>query len=164
MITMAPQINSLTIVFSTIYPCADQRKHQSSASLGFVREIHRWPVNFPHKGPVTRKCFHLMTASWVNQYQLNGQNDWYEEDIKLFVDTALIKANHHPQLFSPVTVVDTAVNKFMIIKSHGISKYKKHFSNRGHFDGQSKSWYFFNYQYQISMRFRLKLWWENVNI
>ena len=31
---------------------ADQRKHQSSASLAFVWGIHRWPVNSPHKGPV----------------------------------------------------------------------------------------------------------------
>ena len=36
---------------------ADQRKHQSSASLAFVRGIHRWPVHSPHKGPVTRKMF-----------------------------------------------------------------------------------------------------------
>ena len=36
---------------------ADQRKHQSSASLAFVRGIHRRPVNSPHKGPVTRKTF-----------------------------------------------------------------------------------------------------------
>ena len=36
---------------------ADQRKHQSSASLAFVLGIHRWPVNSPHKGPVTRKMF-----------------------------------------------------------------------------------------------------------
>ena len=35
----------------------DQRKHQSSALLAFVRGIHRWPVNSPHKGPVTRKMF-----------------------------------------------------------------------------------------------------------
>ena len=35
----------------------NQRKHQSSASLAFVREIHRGPVNFPHKWPVTRKMF-----------------------------------------------------------------------------------------------------------
>ena len=27
----------------------------SSASLAFVRGIHRWPVDSPHKGPVTRK-------------------------------------------------------------------------------------------------------------
>ena len=35
-----------------------------SESLASVREIHRWPVNSQHKGPVTRKFFHLMTSSW----------------------------------------------------------------------------------------------------
>ena len=60
---MASQIISLTIVYSTVYSGSDQRKHQSSASLAFVRGIHRWPVNPPHKGPVTRKSFHLMTSS-----------------------------------------------------------------------------------------------------
>ena len=30
----------------------------------FVRGIHRWPVNSPHKWPVPRKGFHLMTSSW----------------------------------------------------------------------------------------------------
>ena len=34
---------------------ADQRKHQSSASLDLVRRVHRWPVNSPHKWPVKRK-------------------------------------------------------------------------------------------------------------
>ena len=38
---------------------ADQRKHQSSTSLAFVRGIHRQPVNSPHKWPVTRKMFPL---------------------------------------------------------------------------------------------------------
>ena len=32
-----------------IYSGADQRKHQSSASLVFVRGIYRWPMNSPHK-------------------------------------------------------------------------------------------------------------------
>ena len=36
---------------------ADQRKHQNSASLAFVRGIHRSPVNSSNKGPVTRKMF-----------------------------------------------------------------------------------------------------------
>ena len=40
---MASQITSLTIVYSTVYSGGDQRKHQSSASLALVREIHRWP-------------------------------------------------------------------------------------------------------------------------
>ena len=54
---IASQITSLTIVYSTVYTNADQRKHQSSASLAFVRGIHRGPVNSPHKWPVTRKMF-----------------------------------------------------------------------------------------------------------
>ena len=52
---MASRITSLTIVCTTVYSGADQRKHQSSASLAFVRGIHRGPVNSPHKRPVTRK-------------------------------------------------------------------------------------------------------------
>ena len=55
--TEASQITSLTIVYSTVYSDADQNKHESSASLAFVRGIHRGPVNSPHKGPVTRKMF-----------------------------------------------------------------------------------------------------------
>ena len=33
--SVASQITSLTIVYSTVYSDADQRKHQSSASLAF---------------------------------------------------------------------------------------------------------------------------------
>ena len=55
--TMASQINSLTIVYSIVYSDADQRKHQSSASLAFVWGIHRGPVNSPHKWSVTWKMF-----------------------------------------------------------------------------------------------------------
>ena len=72
--TMAPQITSLTIVYSTVYSGADQRKHQSSASLAFVRGIHRWPVNSPHKNGQWRgKYFHLMTSLrvWLSQCQPN---------------------------------------------------------------------------------------------
>ena len=36
MTMMASQITSLTVVYSTVYSDADQRKHQSSASLAFV--------------------------------------------------------------------------------------------------------------------------------
>ena len=55
--TISSQITSLTIVYSIVYWDADQRKHQSSAWLAFVRGIHRRPVNSPHKWPVTRKMF-----------------------------------------------------------------------------------------------------------
>ena len=55
--SIASQITSLTIVYSTVYSGADQSKHQSSASLAFVWGIHRGPVNSPHKWSVTRKMF-----------------------------------------------------------------------------------------------------------
>ena len=57
MSTVASQITSLMIVYSIVYSGGDQRKHQSSASLDFVQGICRWPVNSPHKRPVTRKMF-----------------------------------------------------------------------------------------------------------
>ena len=54
---VASQITSVSILCSTVVSGADQRNHQSSASLAFVRGIHRWPVNSPHKRSVTRKMF-----------------------------------------------------------------------------------------------------------
>ena len=57
MSAMESQIIGVSIVFSTACPGADQRKHQSSAPLAFVSEIYRWPVDSPHKGPVTWKMF-----------------------------------------------------------------------------------------------------------
>ena len=58
MTTMASQITSLTIVFSTFYSYADQRKHQSSASLAFVWGIHRDRWIPRTKGQLRGKCFH----------------------------------------------------------------------------------------------------------
>ena len=66
---MASQITSIKIAYSTVYSGADQRKHQSSASLAFVRGIHRSLLNSPHKGPVTRKIFpfdDVIIITWTN--------------------------------------------------------------------------------------------------
>ena len=64
MSTMASQITSLTIVYSAVYSGADQRKHQSSASLAFV---HKWPVRW--------KMFQfddvIMDASFTFAVQVN---------------------------------------------------------------------------------------------
>ena len=73
MSTLASQIISLTIVYSTIYSGADQSKHQSSASLAFVCGIHRGPVNSTHKWPVTRKMFPFDDVI-MGFFQLK---DWY---------------------------------------------------------------------------------------
>ena len=66
MTTMASQITSLTVVYSTVYSDADQRKHQSSASLAFVWGIHRDRWIPRTKGQLRGKGFHLMTSSWYN--------------------------------------------------------------------------------------------------
>ena len=63
MTTMASQITSLTVVYSTFYSDADQRKHQSSASLAFVWGIHRDRWIPRTKGQLRGRCFHLMTSS-----------------------------------------------------------------------------------------------------
>ena len=57
MSAMDPEIICVSIAHSTVSSVADQRKHQSSASLAFVKGIHRWTVNFTQKCPVARKMF-----------------------------------------------------------------------------------------------------------
>ena len=65
--TMASQITSLMVVYSTVYSDADKRRHQSSASLAFVWGIHqdRWIPRT--NGQLRGKYFHLMTSSWLSQ-------------------------------------------------------------------------------------------------
>ena len=69
---MASHITSLAIVYSTVYSGLDQRKRQCSASLAFVRVIHRWPVNSPHKRPVTRKMFPFDNVIMKIQQRIEG--------------------------------------------------------------------------------------------
>ena len=57
MSAMASQITGVSIVCSTVYSGGHLRKHQSSASLAFVTWIHQWPVESPHKGPITQIFF-----------------------------------------------------------------------------------------------------------
>ena len=64
--TIASQITSLSIVYSIVYSDADQRKHQSSAALAFVRGIHRGPVHSPHKWPATRKMLPFDDVIMIN--------------------------------------------------------------------------------------------------
>ena len=68
MTTIASLITSLAVVYSAVYSDADQRKHQSSASLAFVWGIHRDRWIPRTKGQLRGKCFHLMTSSCVFIY------------------------------------------------------------------------------------------------
>ena len=89
---MASQITSLTIVYSNVYSGSDQRKHQSSASLAFVRGVHRWLVNAPHKWPVTRKMFPFDDVILV------GSDVIYDVEGNTFStnDSFCIKTHHLP--------------------------------------------------------------------
>ena len=81
---MASQITSLTIVYSSVYSGVDQRKHQSSMSLAFVQEIHRWPVNSLHKWPVTRKMFPFDDVIMMRQLT----------EVIIGSDTGLVPSHH----------------------------------------------------------------------
>ena len=74
MTTIASQITSLTVVYSPVYSDADQRKHQSSASLAFVWGIHRDRWIPRTKGQLRGKCFHLMTSSCIIQCPITRSN------------------------------------------------------------------------------------------
>ena len=76
MTTIASQITSLMVVYSTVYSDPDQRKHQSSASLAFVWGIHRDRWIPRTKGQLRGKCFHLMTSSCVSGWVTVTDNRW----------------------------------------------------------------------------------------
>ena len=84
MSTMASQTTDVLVVCSTVCSDTDQRKEQSSASLTFVRRIHRWPVNSPHKGPVTRKMFPFDDI--IMKYY---GKDWWRGLIDIIVDSLM---------------------------------------------------------------------------
>ena len=88
MSTMASQITSLIIVYWAVYSSADQRKHRGSVSLAFVRGIHRWPVNSPHKVPVTRKMFSFDDVSmcyWLVVIQSHRVTTVYVQYSSIFI-------------------------------------------------------------------------------
>ena len=76
----ASPITSLTVDYSNVYSDADQRKHQSSASLAFVWGIHRDRWIPRTKGQWRGKCFHLMTSSWFRWQRTY----WLGYDCSLF--------------------------------------------------------------------------------
>ena len=102
---MMSQITNLTIVYSTVYSGADQGKHQSSASLAFVRGIHRGPVNSPHKWQVTRKMFPF-------------------DDVIMYAENAFMSWHHYPKYqFYPVQI-NSPRQYLLEIFQHLASKYE----------------------------------------
>ena len=108
MSAMASQITNLTNVYSTVHSVAHQRKHQSSASLAFVRGIHRGPVNSPHKWPVTRKMFPFDDVIMITGILFPSQ-------MACNVESVLMSWRHHvwPCVY-PVTTASHPIDRNLI--------------------------------------------------
>ena len=107
---IASQITSLTIVYSTVYSGAHQRKHQSSASLAIVSGIHRSPVNSPHKGSVTREMFPFHDVIMIIVFRHDTDSTWTEQP--------LVSSSSGYHLFSPSTCPRVNPTKFTASLPH----------------------------------------------
>ena len=81
MTTMASQITSLTVVYSTVYSDADQIKHQSSASLAFVRGFHRaqrasYAEMFPFDDVIMKW---IVTVALILTFMLSRNGTCYQD-------------------------------------------------------------------------------------
>ena len=67
MSAMASQITGVSIVYSTVYCGADQREHQSAASLALSAENSPVTVEFPAEKDSNAEKIHLMMSSWTTK-------------------------------------------------------------------------------------------------
>ena len=121
MSAMASQIISLAIVYSTVYSGTDQRKHKSSASLAFVREIHRWPLNSPHKWPVTRTLFQfddVIMRICVQSISSKLQQTTTNRELCASILVCTVRNSHRQYLH-------TTCSHTMLIGSEGVTLWKK---------------------------------------
>ena len=98
---MASQITSLAITYPTVCSGAVQRKLQRSASLAFVRGIHGWPVNSPHKVQLREKCFIMhftrdtFATNFQNQFRYNLSKTFSQKCQRPMSSTMTIHVNWH---------------------------------------------------------------------
>ena len=126
--TMASQITSLTIVYSTVYSGADQSKHQSSASLAFVRGIHRGPVNSPHKWPVTRKMFpfdDVIQLKWRSVQVLINKSRFIYTYIYIFFKYFLLRYIMEPAKCEPVCFVINAREYPLLLVFENLNRFHR---------------------------------------
>ena len=87
--TMASQITSLTIVYATV----QIKENIKAPRLAFVRGIHRWPVNSPHKGQWRGKCLHLVTSSWTTKFDTTVLNNVHYFNFNFFIVSIIYSPN-----------------------------------------------------------------------
>ena len=108
---IASQITSFTIVYLTVYSDADQRKHQSAASLAFVWGIHRGTGEFPAQMASNAEMFSFDDVSWSSasyrhqSHSSEGTQLWYHPGGLLSFDDIYIGRG----IFSSVVDKNTGV-------------------------------------------------------
>ena len=73
MCTMTSQINSLTIVYSTVYSGVDKKNIKAPRHWPFVRRIHRPPVKAPRYWPLCGE-FSPVAGEFPAQMASNAEN------------------------------------------------------------------------------------------
>ena len=109
MSAMVSQITGISTACLTGCSSVDQRKHQSSAPLAFLKGIHWRRVDSPHKGPVTQKMFtfddvimstppcevtiyrNRPSRLWGLCYTFNQQPDWLMQLLNVAITTSSIE-------------------------------------------------------------------------
>ena len=117
MSAIASWITSLTTIYLIVYSRADQRKHQSSASLAFVRRIHRRPVNSPHKGLVTRMMLPFddviiddTAATWTHCCKISKWRDVVKCQSSTMINTPNLVASEtswDPTIYDDLSDIET---------------------------------------------------------
>ena len=93
MSAMAFKITGISIVCSIVGAGAEQRKHQSSALLAFVRGIGRWTVNSPTKRPVTPKMFPFDDVIISVAYRYRKSISIIELFVSIYIDIYRVLSN-----------------------------------------------------------------------
>ena len=183
MSAMASQITSLAIVYSTVYSGTDQRKHQISASLAFVRGIHRWPVDSPHQGPVTRKMVpfdyvimcsytlartashaHAHIQTYAHTIVKNRRVYAYKYDdiyIYIYWTIRLIGENNIYLLQCGITGMDqlTCITAmYIIVAVNALGLHRRH-SISNHYDDKSENQICFTTYMRVSLVCFIRSWW-----
>ena len=94
---MASHITGFSILICfTVCSGIGQRKHQSPKSLAFVRGMHRWAVDSPHKGPVTRQKIPFDDVIMLVWFEVPNDIPYLSLPMKMDVSVSFIYSNAGP--------------------------------------------------------------------
>ena len=126
MSAMTSQTSGVSVIYSIVCSGENQRNHQSSASLPFVRGIHRPPVNSLHKGPVTWKTFPFdyvimkdEEGAWeIYATGMQGFGSWYHiQRNHSFMALVIAMKTHRCVFFGPSLSDKTSLSHPVLIQT-----------------------------------------------